>query len=63
MIIESRHANLYRNKKIPREPLPFDKVLKCQLQRAEKKIDKFDDKIIRHILEKEETEAEMEKPL
>lgn len=57
-IIECREKNLYRNRKVPREELLFDDVLRPQLVLAEKKRDKFDDDIIRAILEREETDED-----
>jgi hypothetical protein len=57
-IIESRHANLFRNKKVPRESLPFDSVLGPQLRLTARKRDKFDDDIIKSILEREETDED-----
>jgi hypothetical protein len=54
MILEARHANYYRNRKIPRDELAYDTVLSPLIRRAEKKTDRFDDKIIKKILEEEE---------
>lgn len=62
MIIENREANLFRNKKVPREKLPYDDILYGSIRRAEKKKDHFDEDIIRAILEREETEEDS-KPL
>lgn len=53
---------MYRNRKVPRENLPYDEVLTPQIRKAEKKKDKFDDDIIKAILERPETDAD-EKPL
>lgn len=61
-MIECRESNLFRNRKVPREALPYDSVLGPALRRAEKQRDKFDDDIIKAILEREETDQD-EKPL
>ncbi len=61
-VFESRQANLYRNKKLPRQPLPYDEHLENYQAREEKKIDKYDHGIIKTILEAEETEEDS-KPL
>jgi hypothetical protein len=39
MIIENRHSNLYRNRKVPRAVLPFDNILYSAVNRKEKKRD------------------------
>lgn len=62
MIIENRSDNLFRNKKIPRERLPYDEIIKNSVRRTEKKRDRFEEDIIKAILEREETEAD-QKPL
>lgn len=62
MIIENRESNLYRNRKIPREALPYDSIIKPTIQRAENKRDHFEEDIIKAILEKEEQEFD-DKPL
>jgi len=54
MIIECREENLYRNRKIPRESLAYDNLLPNHVERLEKKRDRFDEDIIRSILEKED---------
>ena len=51
-IIECREKNLFRNRKVPRPHLSFDDVLRPALKKAEKKRDKFDDDIIKAILER-----------
>lgn len=61
-MLECREKNLYRNRKVPREHLYFDDILKPSLQKAEKRKDKFDDDIIRAILERGEIDED-EKPL
>lgn len=61
-MISCRESNLYRNRKVPREPLLYDTLLKPAIMRAEKKRDKFDDDIIKAILEREETDQDL-KPL
>lgn len=60
MIIDNREQNLFRNRKVPRDSLEFDSILKPAIQRREKKIDRFEEDIIRTILEKEDIE---DKPL
>jgi hypothetical protein len=56
MVIENREANLFRNRKVPREKLPYDDIIFSQVKRQERKRDKFDEDIIKAILEREETE-------
>jgi len=53
MILDCRYKNYYRNRKIPREPLPYDDILQHQINRKEKKIDKFNDLIIKKTLEED----------
>lgn len=62
MIIENREENLFRNRKIPRDKLPFDDILRPALLRQEKKRDRFEEDIIHAILDREETEIDS-KPL
>lgn len=62
MIIENREMNLFRNRKIPRDKLPFDDILRPALLRQEKKRDRFEEDIIHAILDREETEIDS-KPL
>lgn len=62
MIIENKEANLYRNRKVPREKLPYDSIIKPAIIRAQKKHDHFSEDIIKGILEREEWEDE-DKPL
>jgi len=62
MLIENKEANLYRNRKVPRERMAFDSILKPAILRAEKKHDHFSEGIIKNILEREEWEDE-DKPL
>lgn len=60
MMIENRETNLFRNRKVPRETLPFDNILGLSIKRQQKKFDHFEENIIKAILEKEEME---DKPL
>ena len=47
MILECREKNLFRNKKLPREHLDYDNVLKPALQRNARKTDRFEENIIK----------------
>ena len=62
LLIENKEANLYRNKKVPREKLPFDDLIKPAVLRQQRKHDHFEEDIIKGILEREEWEDE-DKPL
>jgi hypothetical protein len=63
-VLESRENNYFRNKKLPREELAYDAHLSPQQRRKEKKFDRFNDGIIKEILENEDTEFEAdERPL
>lgn len=62
MVIESRDENLFRNRKVLREELPFDSILSPQIRMKEKKRDRFDEDIIKSILEREDTDFDS-KPL
>lgn len=62
MIIESRDENLFRNRKVPREALPFDEVLSPQIRLKEKRRDRFEEDIINSILEREGVDLD-NKPL
>ena len=62
LLIENKESNLYRNKKVPREKLPYDDLIKPAILRQQKKHDHFEEDIIKGILEREEWEDE-EKPL
>ena len=60
MVLEDRESNLFRNKKVPRESLQYDSVIKPTLLRAERKRDHFEEDILKAILEKEDEDG---KPL
>jgi hypothetical protein len=62
LLIENKEANLYRNRKIPREKLPYDDLIKPAIIRQQKKHDYFEEDIIKGVLEREEWEDE-DKPL
>jgi hypothetical protein len=62
MLIENKDSNLYRNKKVPREKLPYDDIIKPAILRQQKKHDYFEEDIIKGILDREEWEDES-KPL
>lgn len=62
LVIENKEANLFRNKKVPREKLPYDDLIKPAILRQQKKHDHFEEDIIKGILEREQWEDE-EKPL
>ena len=62
MMIDNREKNLYRNKKVPRAPLPYDTILESAIKRTQSKRDHFEEDIIKPILEGEEKEGE-EKPM
>lgn len=62
-LLECREKNLFRNRKVPRPQLPFDNVLKPAILRQERKRDRFEDDIMKTILEKEEDPELEEKPL
>ena len=62
MLIENKEANLFRNRKIPREKLPYDDIIKPAILRQQKKHDPFEEDIIKGILEREEWQDE-DKPL
>lgn len=62
MVLENKGSNLFRNRKIPREKLPYDDILKPAIQRQQKKHDHFEEDILRGVLEREEWEDE-NKPL
>jgi len=62
MIIENRESNLFRNKKVPREKLAYDDILKPGIMRQEKKRDRFEEDIIKHILQQEDVEG-LDKPI
>ena len=57
MVLEDRESNLFRNKKVPREPLKYDSVIKSTLLRAERKRDHFEEDILKAILEKEDEDG------
>jgi len=63
MIIECREENLFRNRKVPRDSLAYDNLLPNHVERLEKKRDRFDEDIIRSILEKEDYSQIEQKPL
>ncbi|CDW91502.1 50s ribosomal protein l4 [Stylonychia lemnae] len=63
MIIECRDDNLFRNRKIPRESLAYDTLLPNHVARQERKRDRFDEDIIRSILEREDFAEIEDKPL
>lgn len=62
MIIESRDENLFRNRKIPREALPYDDILSPQIRLKERKRDRFEEDIIHSLLEREDADFDS-KPL
>jgi large subunit ribosomal protein L4 len=61
-LIEDKEVNLYRNRKVPRERLPYDSIIYPAIRRAEKKHDHFSEDIMKVILEREQWEDE-DKPL
>ena len=61
MLIENKDSNLYRNKKVPREKLPYDDIIKPAILRQQKKHDYFEEDIIKGILDREEWEDEARK--
>jgi hypothetical protein len=53
---------LFRNRKVPRPKLAFDDILKPALKKQESKRDRFEEDIMKAILEKGEDDTE-DKPL
>jgi len=62
LLMENKEANLFRNRKVPREKMPFDDLIKPAILRQQKNHDHFEEDIIKGILEREEWEDE-DKPL
>lgn len=62
MILDNRENNLFRNRKVPRAKLPFDDILTPAIARQAKNRDRFEEDIIKTILEREDREDD-EKPL
>jgi hypothetical protein len=60
--MENKEANLYRNRKVPREKLPYDDLIRPAILRQQRKHDHFEEDIIKGILEREEWQDE-DKPL
>lgn len=60
--MENKESNLFRNRKVPREKLPYDDIIKPAILRQKKKHDYFEEDIIKGILEREEWEDE-DKPM
>jgi len=63
IILESRHANHYRNKRIPREPNAADFLIPDLKNRLDKKFDPIRDGIIEEILNNDDERLMSEKPL
>jgi hypothetical protein len=62
LTIESREANLYRNKKVPRNPLPYDEWLPGLIKKKEKEAAKIENRIIKKIIS-DETDMDENKKL
>lgn len=62
LLMDNKESNLFRNRKVPREKLPYDDLIKPAILRQQKKHDHFEEDIIKGILEREEWQDE-EKPL
>ena len=62
-VLENRHSNMYRNKRIPRPELAYDKYLKPRIQKKEKKERTVEERIIKKILETPEEDGDEDKPL
>ena len=63
MLIENKESNLFRNRKVPREHLPYDDIIKPSILRRERQRDHFEEDILRPILDEEEEWEDEEKPL
>ena len=62
LLMDNKEQNLFRNRKVPREKLPYDDLIKPAILRQQKKHDYFEEDIIKGILEREEWQDE-DKPL
>lgn len=62
LLMDNKEKNLFRNRKVPREKLPYDDLIKPAILRQQKKHDYFEEDIIKGILEREEWQDE-DKPL
>lgn len=62
LLMDNKEKNLFRNRKVPREKLPYDDIIKPAILRQQKKHDYFEEDIIKGILEREEWQDE-DKPL
>jgi hypothetical protein len=63
MLIENKETNLFRNRKVPREHLPYDDIIKPAILRRERQRDHFEEDILRPILDEEEEWEDEDKPL